>query len=47
MPLALLMGDENGQALFTSGADNAAYFKARSKGCDDDDFSAVLQVIKE
>ncbi|MFC1827355.1 NAD(P)-dependent oxidoreductase [Thermodesulfobacteriota bacterium] len=47
MRLALLMGDENGQALFTSGAANASYIKARSKGCDDDDFSAVLQVIKE
>jgi len=47
MRLALQMGDENGQALFTSGAANASYIKARSKGCDDDDFSAVLQVIKE
>ena len=47
MRLALLMGDENGQALFTSGAANASYIKARSNGCDDDDFSAVLQVIKE
>ena len=47
MRLALLMGDENGQALFTGGAANGSYLKARSKGCDDDDFSAVLQVIKE
>ena len=47
MRLALQMGDENGQALFTSGAANASYIKARSKGCDNDDFSAVLQVIKE
>ena len=47
MRLALLMGDENDQALFTCGAANASYIKARSKGCDDDDFSAVLQVIKE
>jgi len=47
MRLALLMGDENGQALFTSGAANSSYIKARSKGCDDDDFSAVLQVIKK
>lgn len=47
MRLALLMGDENGQALFTSGAANASYIKARRKDCDDDDFSRVLQVIKE
>ncbi len=47
MRLALLMGDENGQSLFTAGAANASYIKARNKGCDDDDFSAVLQVIKE
>lgn len=45
MRLALLMGDEKGQALFTSGAANASYIKARSKGYDDDDFSAVLQLI--
>ena len=47
MRLALLMGDENGQTLFTAGAANDLYIKARNKGCDDDDFSAVLQVIKE
>ena len=47
MRLALLMGDENDQALFTSSAANASYIKARSKGCDDDDFSAVMKVIKE
>ena len=47
MRLALLMGDENGQSLFTAGAANASYIKAKNKGCDDDDFSAVLQVIKE
>jgi 3-hydroxyisobutyrate dehydrogenase-like beta-hydroxyacid dehydrogenase len=46
MRLALLLGDENGQALYISGASNASYIKARNKGCDDDDFSAVLQVIK-
>jgi 3-hydroxyisobutyrate dehydrogenase-like beta-hydroxyacid dehydrogenase len=45
MRLALLMGDENGQALHTAGAANASYIKARNIGCDDDDFSAVLQVI--
>jgi 3-hydroxyisobutyrate dehydrogenase-like beta-hydroxyacid dehydrogenase len=47
MRLALLMGDEKGQALFTSGAANASYIKARSKGYDDDDFSAVLQLINK
>ncbi len=47
MRLALLMGNENGQSLFTAGAANASYIKAKNKGCDDDDFSAVLQVIKE
>ena len=47
MRLALLMGDENDQALFTCGAANASYIKAASKGFDNDDFSAVLQVIKE
>jgi len=47
MRLALMMGDEYGQALFTSGEANGSYLKARSKGHDDDDFSAVLQVIKE
>ena len=46
MRLALLLGEENGQALYTSGASNASYIKARNKGCDDDDFSVVLQVIK-
>ena len=47
MRLALLMGDEKGQALFTAGAANGSYIKARNRGGDDDDFSAVLQVIKE
>ena len=47
MRLALLMGDENGQILYTAGAANALYIKARNKGSGDDDFSAVLQVIKE
>jgi 3-hydroxyisobutyrate dehydrogenase-like beta-hydroxyacid dehydrogenase len=46
MRLALQMGDENGQALYIAGAANASYIKARNKGCDDNDFSAVLQVIK-
>jgi len=47
MRLALLMGDEKGQALFTAVAANGSYIKARNRGCGDDDFSAVLQVIKE
>jgi len=47
MRLALLMGDQNGQALYTAGAANASYLKARNRGCDDDDFSAVLQVLKD
>lgn len=46
MRLALLMGDQNGQALYTAGAANASYIKARNRGLDDDDFSVVLQVIK-
>jgi 3-hydroxyisobutyrate dehydrogenase-like beta-hydroxyacid dehydrogenase len=47
MRLALQLGDEKGQALFTSGAANGSFLKARSKGFDDEDFSAVLQVIKD
>jgi 3-hydroxyisobutyrate dehydrogenase-like beta-hydroxyacid dehydrogenase len=47
MRLALLMGDDNGQALYTAGAANFSYIKARNKGRDDEDFSAVLQTIKE
>jgi 3-hydroxyisobutyrate dehydrogenase-like beta-hydroxyacid dehydrogenase len=47
MRLALQMGDESGQALYIAGAANASYIKARNRGCDDDDFSAVMQVIKE
>lgn len=44
--LALLLGDQNGQALHTAGTANSLYIKARNKGLADDDFSAVLQVIK-
>ena len=47
MRLALLMGDDNSQALYTAGSANFSYIKARNKGCDDEDFSAVLQAIKE
>jgi 3-hydroxyisobutyrate dehydrogenase-like beta-hydroxyacid dehydrogenase len=47
MRLALLMGDENNQALYTAGAANSSYIIAKNKGCDNDDFSAVLQAIRE
>ena len=47
MRLALHMGDEKGQALYTAGAANFSYIKARSKGYDDEDFSAVLKAIRE
>ena len=47
MRLALQMGDEERQALYIAGAANFAYIKARSKGSDDDDFSAVLKAISE
>jgi 3-hydroxyisobutyrate dehydrogenase-like beta-hydroxyacid dehydrogenase len=47
MRLALQMGDDSGQVLYTAGEANASYIKARDKGFDNDDFSAVLQAIKE
>jgi len=47
MRLALHMGDENGQALYTAGAASFSYIKARSKGYDNEDFSAVLKAIRE
>jgi 3-hydroxyisobutyrate dehydrogenase-like beta-hydroxyacid dehydrogenase len=47
MRLALLMGDQEGQGLYTAGAANNSYIRARNRGCDDDDFSAVLQVLKD
>ncbi len=45
--LGLRMGDENGQALYTAGAADASYIKARNKGNGDDDFSSVFRIIKE
>lgn len=47
MRLALLLGDETGQTLPAAAAANALYIKARDKGCDDDDFSAVLKAVRE
>lgn len=47
MRLALHMGDEKDQALYTAGAANFSYIKARSKGYGDEDFSAVLKAIRE
>lgn len=44
--LALLLGDERGQALQTASSANGLYIKARNKGFANDDFSAVLQVIE-
>jgi 3-hydroxyisobutyrate dehydrogenase-like beta-hydroxyacid dehydrogenase len=46
MRLALQLGDENGQAMFTASAANNAYIKARKTGSADEDFSAVIKVIK-
>ncbi len=46
MRLALQLGDANGQAMFTASAANNAYIKARKAGSADEDFSAVIKVIK-
>lgn len=46
MRLALQLGDEYGQSLFTAGAANNLYIKARDVGGADEDFSAVLKTIK-
>jgi 3-hydroxyisobutyrate dehydrogenase-like beta-hydroxyacid dehydrogenase len=45
MRLALQLGDEHAQPLFTAGAANNAYIKARELGGGDDDFSAVLKAV--
>lgn len=45
MRLALLLGDQCGQALFTASAANNAYIKAKKSGYGDEDFSAVLKAI--
>ncbi|GAB6190915.1 NAD(P)-dependent oxidoreductase [Desulfocastanea catecholica] len=46
MRLALLLGDEYGQPLFTAGAANNLYIEAREMGGADEDFSAVVKAIK-
>lgn len=46
MRLALLMGDNYSQPLYTAAAANASYIKAREAGCADEDFAAVLKAIK-
>jgi 3-hydroxyisobutyrate dehydrogenase-like beta-hydroxyacid dehydrogenase len=45
MRLALQLGDEYGQPLFTAGAANNLYIKTREAGGADEDFSAVLKAI--
>lgn len=45
MRLALLLGDAHSQPLYTSGAANNAYLKAKQDGCEDEDFSAVIKNI--
>jgi len=47
MRLALLLGDENQQALYAAGAANSSYIKARNRGWAEDDFSAVVKAIRE
>lgn len=47
MRLALLMGDKKGQAMYTASAANSAYIKAKKAGCADEDFSAVMKIIKD
>ena len=47
MRLALQLGDQVGQPLFTAGAANNWYIKSRGAGGADEDFSAVLKSIKD
>jgi len=47
MRLALQLGDDCGQSLYTASAANHAFIKARSKGYGNEDFSAVLKAISE
>jgi len=47
MRLALQLGDELGQSLFTTGAANNWYIKARKGGGANDDFSAVFKYIAD
>ncbi len=47
MRLALLLGDKHAQPLSTSSAANTAFIDAKSNGCSDEDFSAVMKVIEK
>lgn len=47
MRLAMEMGDSAAQPLFTSGAANNSYVEARKEGSADEDFSAVMKVIRD
>ena len=47
MRLALLLGDEKQQPLYTAGAANSSYIKAKNRGCADEDFSAVVKAIRD
>jgi len=44
--LALLLGDELAQPLYTAGAANETFKRAREQGCADEDFSAVYKAVK-
>ncbi len=44
--LALLLGDELAQPLYTAGAANETFKRARAQGCADEDFSAVYKAVK-
>ncbi len=46
MRLALMLGDEFGQPLFTASAANNSYIKAREMAGADEDFSAIIKAIK-
>ena len=46
MRLALRMGDEYGQPLFSAATANNLYIKTRTAGGADEDFSAVLKTLK-
>ncbi|MGW8193207.1 MAG: NAD(P)-dependent oxidoreductase [Desulforhopalus sp.] len=47
MRLALQLGDQYSQPLYSAGAANATYIKAGEAGCGDEDFSAVFKAIKK
>lgn len=46
MRLALQLGDDCGQALYTASAANSSFIKAREKGSGDEDFSAIMRAVK-